>query len=106
MTSSGCDSLDWHNDKRALRTLRPHHDPHPHLPRRDPSLASVGAALTTVIMANRSPHRRHSHDQGVLACYLTHVAWGVLSCVCYPACRGDMRRPPLDDLRVPARNLE
>ena len=40
------------------------------------------------------------------AFYLTHVVWVVLSCLCCPACRGDMRRPPLDDLRVPSTELE
>jgi transposase len=39
----------------------------------------------------------------LLACYLTLVACVVRSCLCCPACRGDMRRPPLDDLRVPAK---
>src|SRR5260370_13304164 len=37
-----------------------------------------------------------------LACYLTLVVCAVLSCLCCPACRGDMRRAPLHDLRVPS----
>jgi hypothetical protein len=38
----------------------------------------------------------------ILACYLTLVSFVVLKFLCCPVCRGDMRRPPLDDLRVPA----
>src|SRR5450756_132573 len=38
-----------------------------------------------------------------LACYLTPVACVVRDGLCCPACRGDMRRPPLNDLRVPSR---
>ena len=38
-----------------------------------------------------------------LACYLTPVSLVILSLLCCPVCRGDMRRPPLDDLRVPAK---
>ena len=50
---------------------------------------------------SRGRPRRRGRDP----CYLTHVVWVVLSCLCCPACRGDMRRPPLDDLRVPSTEL-
>src|SRR5229473_7571018 len=38
-----------------------------------------------------------------LTCYLTPVTPVVWSLLCRPVCRGDMRRPPLNDLRVPAK---
>ena len=39
--------------------------------------------------------RSQAGSMASLACYLTHVVWVVLSCLCCPACRADMRRPPL-----------